>query len=85
MEIFNLLGRISIDASEANRAINDTTNNAQSAADEQSEAFARIGNAAGTLAKGVLAVGTVLGGAFIAAIETTREYRTSMGMLETAL
>ncbi len=84
MEIFNLLGRITIDADAANRAIDDTTNNAQSAADEQSEAFARIGSAAGTLAKGVLAGGAILGGAFLTAIETTREYRTSMGMLETA-
>ena len=84
MEIFNLLGRISIDADAANRAIDDTTNNAQSAATEQEEAFARIGNAAGTLAKGVLAGGAILGGAFIAAIESTREYRTSMGQLETA-
>lgn len=84
MEIFNLLGRITIDADAANRAIQDTTNNAQSAATEQEGAFARIGSAAGTLAKGVLAGGAILGGAFLAAIETTREYRTSMGQLETA-
>ena len=84
MELFNLLGRISIDASAANRAIDDTTQNANDAANEQQEAFSRIGTAAGTLAKGVLAGGAVLGGAFLAAIESTREYRTSMGQLETA-
>ena len=84
MELFNLLGRISIDASAANRALDDTTQNANDAANEQQEAFSRIGTAAGTLAKGVLAGGAVLGGAFLAAIESTREYRTSMGQLETA-
>lgn len=84
MEIFNLLGRISIDADAANKAINDTTDNAKDSANEQEEAFSKIGTAAGTLAKGVLAVGGVLGGAFMAAIEGTREYRTSMGQLETA-
>ena len=84
MEVFRLLGTISIDAQQANQAINDTTENAQNSADQQQEAFSKIGTAAGTLAKGVLSVGAVLGGAFVTAIEATREYRTSMGQLETA-
>ena len=84
MEVFRLLGTISIDAQQANQAIDDTTNNARDSADQQQEAFAKIGTAAGTLAKGVLSVGAVLGGAFVTAIEATREYRTSMGQLETA-
>lgn len=84
MEIFNLLGRISIDTTQANRAIEDTTNQAEDAATEQQEAFSKIGAAAGILAKGVMAVGTVMAGAFIAATEGTREYRVSMGQLETA-
>lgn len=84
MELFRLLGTISIDAQQANQAIDDTTNNARDSADEQQEAFAKIGTAAGTLAKGVMTAGAVLGGAFITAIEATREYRTSMGQLETA-
>ena len=84
MELFRLLGTISIDAQQANQAINDTTENAQNSADQQQEAFAKIGSAAGTLAKGVMGAGAVLGGAFITAIEATREYRTSMGQLETA-
>lgn len=84
MEIFNLLGRISIDTTQANRAITDATNQAQDSADEQKGAFSKIGSAAGTLAKGVAAAGTVMAGAFIAATEGTREYRRSMGMLETA-
>ena len=84
MEIFNLLGRISIDTTQANQAIQDTTNQAEDAATEQQEAFSKIGAAAGTLAKGVMTVGGILGGAWIAAIESTREYRVSMGQLETA-
>lgn len=84
MELFRLLGTISIDAQQANQAINDTTENAQNSADQQQEAFSKIGTAAGTLAKGVVAVGAVMGGAFVTAIEATREYRTSMGQLETA-
>ena len=84
MELFRLLGTISIDANQANQAIDDTTNNARDSANEQQEAFAKIGTAAGTLAKGVMSVGAVLGGAFVTAIEATREYRTSMGQLETA-
>jgi hypothetical protein len=84
MELFRLLGTISIDAQQANQAIDDTTNNARDSANEQQEAFSKIGTAAGTLAKGVLSVGAALGGAFVTAIEATREYRTSMGQLETA-
>lgn len=84
MELFRLLGTISIDANEANRAIDETTNNAQNSEKKQSGAFKKIGKAAGTLAKGVAGAGAVLGGAFIAATEGTREYRQSMGQLETA-
>lgn len=84
MELFRLLGTIAIDTNEANRAIDDTTNRAENSQKKQSGAFAKIGTAAGTLAKGVVGVGAALGGAFIAATEGTREYRVSMGQLETA-
>lgn len=84
MELFRLLGTIAIDTNEANQAIDETTNRAEDSQKKQSGAFAKIGTAAGTLAKGVAGVGAVLGGAFIAATEGTREYRVSMGQLETA-
>lgn len=84
MELFKLLGTIAIDNNTANQAIDDTTNKAENAGERQSGAFDKIGSAAATLGRGVVAVGTVLGGAFIAATEGTREYRVSMGMLETA-
>ena len=84
MELFKLLGTIAIDTNEANKAIDDTTNKAEDSQKKQSGAFSKIGTAAGTLAKGVVGVGAALGGAFIAATEGTREYRVSMGQLETA-
>ena len=84
MELFNLLGRISIDTTEANEAIRDTTDQAQDAATEQESAFSKIGSAAGTIAKGFLTAGAAVGGALLAVTEGTREYRVSMGQLETA-
>lgn len=84
MEIFNLLGRISIDTTQANQAIQDTTDQAQDAATEQESAFSKIGSAAGTIAKGFLTAGAAVGGALLAVTEGTREYRVSMGQLETA-
>lgn len=84
MELFRLFGRISIDTSEANEAIDDTTNRARDSEQEQTGAFSRIGGAALAMGKVVATAGIALGGAWIAAIEGTREYRVSMGMLETA-
>lgn len=84
MEIFNLLGRISIDTTQANQAIQDTTDQAQDAATEQESAFSKIGSAAGTIAKGFLTAGAAVGGALLAVTEGTREYRVSMGQLVTA-
>lgn len=84
MELFKLLGTVAIDTSEANQAIDDVTDKAQDSEKKQTGAFSKIGTAAGTLAKGVMGAGAALGGAFIAATEGTREYRTSMGQLEAA-
>ena len=84
MELFKLLGKISIDTDQANKAIKDTTDKAEDSAKKQDGAFKKIGKAAGTLAKGVATAGTAMAGAFIGAVEGTREYRVSMGKLETA-
>lgn len=84
MELFNLVGRIAIDNTNANAAIADTTDRAREGADETSEAFSKIGTFAGNIARGIGAVGAVMGGAFIAAVEGTREYRQEMGKLDTA-
>ena len=84
MEIFKLLGRIAIDTTEAEKALDDTKQKAQDTGQESESAFSKIGNAALTIGRTVLTAGAALGTAWIAAIEGTREYRTHLGMLDTA-
>lgn len=84
MELFKLLGTIAVENEQANRAIADTSSQAEDASNKTSEAFQKIGHAAGTIVKGIATAGVALGGAWIAAIEGTREYRTEMGKLDTA-
>lgn len=84
MELFRLLGTIVIDTEQANRALAETSERADSASNETSSAFSKIGSAAGTIVKGIASAGAVLGGAWLAAIEGSREYRTEMGKLDTA-
>lgn len=84
MELFRLLGRIAIDNTEANSALNETSQRANDSANETSSAFEKIGGAASKIAMGIGAAGLAIGGAFIGAIEGTREYRVEMGKLETA-
>ncbi len=84
MEIFRLLGTIAVNNTAANKAIADTSKQAEDGRQRINGAFAAIGTAAGKIAKGIGIAGMALGGAWIAAVEGTREYRTQMGMLETA-
>ena len=84
MELFKLLGTIAIDNDKANKALDDTAQKASSTSNETQSAFSKIGSVAGTIAKGVVTAGAALGGAWLAAIEGSREYRTEMGKLDTA-
>ena len=84
MELFRLLGTIAIDNTEANNALNETSQRANDSANETESAFAKIGGAAKTIALGIGAAGLAIGGAFIGAVEGTREYRAEMGLLEAA-
>ena len=84
MELFRLLGTIAIDNTEANNALQDTSSRAQDSANETESAFAKIGGVAGKIALGIGAAGIAIGGAFIGAVESTREYRAEMGLLEAA-
>ena len=84
MELFSLLGKIAIDNTEANNAIDDTSKKAEDSANETESAFAKIGGAAKTVALGIGTAAVAIGGAFVAAVEGTREYRVSMGQLETS-
>lgn len=84
MELFRLLGTIAINNEAANQALADTRNQANDTSKETQEAFSAISGAAGKLVKGFAVAGAALGGAWIAAIEASREYRTEMGKLDTA-
>ena len=84
MELFRLLGTIAIDSDEAVRTLDDTAERANQTSSETQGAFQKIGSVAGTIAKGVAVAGAALGGAWLAAIEGSREYRTEMGKLDTA-
>ena len=84
MELFKLLGTIAINNDAANEAIDDTRDKAEEAGAESESAFAKIGGAATKIVKGIGIAGAALGGAWIAAIEGSREYRTEMGKLDTA-
>lgn len=84
MELFKLLGTIAVNNEAANQAIDDTKNKANEAGAETESAFSKIGGAATKIAKGIGIAGAALGGAWLAAIEGSREYREEMGKLDTA-
>jgi len=84
MELFKLLGTIAVDANQAHKALDDTSAKAEGAEKKTSSAFSAIGGAALTVGKAVVTAGAALGGAWIAAIEGTREYRAQMGLLDSA-
>ena len=84
MELFKLLGTIAIDNGQANRAIEDTAKKAESGGQKTDSAFQKIGESALRIGTAVFTAGAALGGAWVAAIEGSREYRTEMGKLDTA-
>ena len=84
MELFKLLGTIAIENDQANQALDDTANKAEDSSNQVDSALGKIGAGALKVAKGVITAGVALGGAWIAAIEGSREYRTEMGKLDTA-
>jgi len=84
MELFKLLGTIAVDATQAQQAIDDTSNRAEDAGTRTTSAFAAIGGAAVKVGRAVITAGAAVGGAWIAAIEGTREYRAQMGLLDSA-
>ena len=84
MELFKLVGTIFIDNEQANEALAETAKNAADTGQESESTFSKISRGAGSLVKAVATAGAALGGAWIAAIEGSREYRTEMGKLDTA-
>ena len=84
LKIFELLGEIAIQNDEANKAIEETTQKADEGSAKTSSAFDKIGAAALGIGKFVVGAGMAMGGAFVAAVEGTREYRAQMGLLDAA-
>lgn len=84
MKLFQLLGTIAVENSDANRALDETGQKADGTRKQISDAFGKIGTAALGIGKAVLTAGVALGGAWIAAIEGSREYRAEMAKLDTA-
>lgn len=84
MELFKLLGRIIIENEQANRALDETANQAEDTNTRTNTALDGIGRAALGLGKLVVGAGVALGGAWLAAIEGSREYRAQMGLLDSA-
>ena len=84
MELFKLLGTIAVDNAQANMAIDDTAAKADQGSQKTDSAFKKIGESALKIGTVVMTAGVALGGAWVAAIEGSREYRTEMGKLDTA-
>ena len=84
MELFKLLGTIAINNDAAMDALDQTSREAQNTGETTKSAFGKIGSAAMQIAKGVAVAGVALGGAWLAAIEGSREYREEMGKLDAA-
>lgn len=84
MELFKLLGTIAIDSTNAKQEIDKYIDKAKESEEETSDAFSKIGSVAGKIATGIGIAGAAIGGAFIGAVESTREYREQMGLLESA-
>lgn len=84
MDVFRLVGQLVIDNAQANKAIDETTSKAETGSEKTSSAFEKIGGAAQKIGAFALTAGAVLGGAFVAVTEGTREYRTEMGKLDAA-
>ena len=84
MELFKLLGTIAIENDKAIDALDETSNAAKDTSNETESAFSKIGSVATTIAKGIATAGVAIGGAWLATIESTREYREEMGKLDAA-
>lgn len=84
MELFKLLGSIAVDNSQANKALEETAAKAGASSEEVETAVNKIGTVAGGIARGIGIAGMAIGTAWVAAIEGSREYRSEMGLLDSA-
>ena len=64
--------------------MDETAQKAEETGNQTSSAFEKIGGVAKKIGTAVVTAGAALGGAWIAAIEGSREYRAEMGLLDSA-
>lgn len=87
MELFRMLGKVAVDNGDAVRSIDETTGRAESARTKMGNSFQKIGEKSTALGQKMKGASVAAGGlltAMASSAETTREYRTDMGKLETA-
>ena len=80
MEIFRLIGSVFVDTDKADKSLKKTDKNAAGLGSK----LLSVGKSAGKFAAGVAGAAAAAGTALIAVAETTREYRTEQGKLQTA-
>lgn len=84
MELFKLFGRIAVENSEANASIDETTDKAETSHGKLSNTFKKIGKVTGGVLTGIAGAGTAVVGGLTQLSDSTRDYRTEMGKLDTA-
>ena len=80
MEIFRLIGSVFVDTAEAEKSLQKTDKDAEGIGSRLLD----VGKKAGTFAVGVAGAAVAAGTALVGVAETTREYRTEQGKLQTA-
>ena len=84
LSIFSLMGSIFVDSSAAEESIQKTEKKSGKLSESLVNGIATAGKWAAGIATAAAGVATAVGGAFVAAAESTREYRNEMAKLETA-
>lgn len=88
MDLFELLGTITINNSQANKALDDTSKQGKLAEGKLGKVFTGIGKGAlalgKTMVKGMAIAGGAIAGALIAATASSREFREDLNRLDAA-
>lgn len=82
--VFTVFGEYLIDHKKADESIDNTTKKAENSGSKVGSAFAAIGKGAVAMGTAIVTGTAAIGTALVASAESTREYRTEMGKLETA-
>jgi hypothetical protein len=80
LEIFRLIGSVFVDTEAAEKSLKKTDKTAEGFGSK----LVSVGKSAGKFALGVAGAAVAAGGAIVALTESTREYRTEQGKLQTA-